>query len=288
METVPVAILLSLGIIAAGASYTAVIIPFFFAVLYAIMFFYLKTSRQIRHLDLESQTPLYTHFTETTAGIRHIRSMGRQHEYLRAGLEKLDTSQKPYYYMMTIQRWLALVLDLVVVVIAVVLESFALYVKSGRSQSGTGLALVNLIGFAQLLQAGVISWTGFETSIGVVARLNSLMRTTPIEDDPSPPDSLPPNWPTNGELQMSNVALSYRYVVLRIYNLQQLTYSNSTIDNMATPVLEEVSCSLFPGARVALEGRTGRYVTLLYSGNYTNRFKFQWQKLIHSLDSKSY
>lgn len=174
------------------------------------MFFYLKTSRQMRHLDLEGQTPLYTHFTETTTGLRHIRSLGRQHEFLRTGLEKLDTSQKPYYYMMSIQQWLGLVLDLLVLVVAVVLETLALYMHDGTSQGATGLALLNLVSFAQLLQDGVLAWTAFETSIGVIWRLKRLMETTPLEDIPTSPDSLPPNWPTHGELNMSDVVVSYR------------------------------------------------------------------------------
>lgn len=174
------------------------------------MFFYLRTSRQMRHLDLEGQTPLYTHFTETTTGLRHIRSLGRQQEFLRTGLEKLDISQKPYYYMMTIQRWLSLVLDLLVLVVAVFLETLALYLRDGTSQGATGLALLNLVSFAQVLQEGVIAWTAFETSIGVIWRLKTLMEQTPLEDTPTPPDSLPPNWPAHGELKMSDVVLSYR------------------------------------------------------------------------------
>lgn len=112
---------------------------------------------------------------------------------------------------MTIQRWLSLVLDLLALVVAVTLETLALYVRDGTSQGATGLALLNLVSFAQVLQEGVLAWTAFETSIGVIWRLKNLMEKTPLEDTPPSPDELPPNWPTHGELQMSNVVLSYRY-----------------------------------------------------------------------------
>lgn len=207
------AVLISLGIIASGVSYTAAIIPFFLACIYAIIRFYLRTSRQMRHLDLEGKTPLYTHFTETTAGLRHIRSLGRQQDVLRQGLLKLDTAQKPYYYMLCIQRWLTLSLDLLVLAIAVLLEAMALKFVDESSPSAIGLALLNLVSFAQQMERCFIAWTRLETSLGVVARLRSLVRTAPVEAKISPPTDLPPIWPQSGEITFKNVVLSYRYAL---------------------------------------------------------------------------
>lgn len=161
---------------------------------------------------MEGKTPLYTHFTETTTGLRHIRSQGRQEEFLREGLCKLDNAQKPYYYMLCIQRWLTLVLDMLVLAIAVLLESMALRFAGQTSESALGLALLNLITFASQIQRCFISWTSMETSLGVVSRLRSLTENAPLEDDMPPPDELLPNWPDKGCVTFSNVALSYRYV----------------------------------------------------------------------------
>lgn len=52
-------ILAELGLIASGASYVAIAFPFAFAVLWVLQRYYLRTSRQIRHLDLECKAPLY-------------------------------------------------------------------------------------------------------------------------------------------------------------------------------------------------------------------------------------
>lgn len=114
----------SAALIASGAEYFALVIPFCAVPLYFLQKFYLRTSRQIRHLDLEAKSPLYTHFTETLNGIVTIRAFGWQRGFLDEQLRLLDVSQKPYYLLFCIQRWLAVVLDLFVAVIATVLVRY--------------------------------------------------------------------------------------------------------------------------------------------------------------------
>lgn len=89
-------------VIVSGASYTAVVIPFILAVLYLVQKFYLRTSRQMRFLDLEAKSPLYTHFTETLTGAETVRAFGRETAALDEHRRRLDLSQKPYYLMFCI------------------------------------------------------------------------------------------------------------------------------------------------------------------------------------------
>lgn len=95
--------------------------PVSFVLVYFLQQFYLKTSRKILHLDLEAKSPLYTHFTETLSGIATIRAFGWQGALLEENLGLLDFSQKPYYLLFFIQRWLTLVMGLLVAGISVVL-----------------------------------------------------------------------------------------------------------------------------------------------------------------------
>lgn len=100
--------------------------------------YYLRTSRQIRILDLEAKSPLYSHFIESLSGLVTIRAFGWSETFQVVGFGRLktfadfvqerslmllDISQKPYYLLFCIQRWLALVLDLLVMVLAVILMS---------------------------------------------------------------------------------------------------------------------------------------------------------------------
>lgn len=65
-------------LIAIGAQYIGIILPLILLTLYILQKIYLKTSRQLRLLDLESKSLLYTHFTRTLIGLTTIRAFGRQ------------------------------------------------------------------------------------------------------------------------------------------------------------------------------------------------------------------
>jgi len=84
-------------------------IPLLAGVGYLIQRVYLRTSRQVRLMDLEAKAPLCTHFLESLAGIATIRSFGWVSAYRRRNNERLDQSQIPFYLLSQIQNWLALV-----------------------------------------------------------------------------------------------------------------------------------------------------------------------------------
>jgi ATP-binding cassette subfamily C (CFTR/MRP) protein 1 len=75
----------------------------------------------MRLLDLEAKSPLYSHFLESLSGLVTIRAFGWGENFQVQNHVFLDISQKPYYLLFCIQRWLALILDLLVMVLAVIL-----------------------------------------------------------------------------------------------------------------------------------------------------------------------
>lgn len=109
------------AIIASGAPYVAVFMPVTAVLLYVFQRFYIRTSQQMRHLELESKSPLYAHFTETLNGVVTIRAFGWQDKFLKDNLDLLDLSQKPYYYLFCIQKWLNLCMGLYVTGVSVLL-----------------------------------------------------------------------------------------------------------------------------------------------------------------------
>lgn len=114
------------AIIASGAPYLGGVMGVSLVVVYYLQQFYLKTSKTLRHLDLQTKSPLYIFLTEVKSGIVTIRSFGWQDAYVEEGLQLLDASQKPYYLMLCIQEWLSLVLGIFVAVISVILVSIDL------------------------------------------------------------------------------------------------------------------------------------------------------------------
>jgi ABC-type multidrug transport system fused ATPase/permease subunit len=148
--------LMSAIFISVGAKYLAALIPVAVFVIYLIQKFYLRTSRQLRQLDLETKSPLYSQFTETLSGLTTIRAFGWQRHCQAEHQQLLQASQRPYFTLFVIQRWLILVLDLFVAGIAVLLCVLAVFVPG---IGPIGVSLISLVTFSQQLTELINFWT---------------------------------------------------------------------------------------------------------------------------------
>jgi ATP-binding cassette, subfamily C (CFTR/MRP), member 1 len=230
-------VLVIAGLISASASYFLATVPFTLVALYAIQKYYLRTSRQIRLLDLEAKAPLYSHFQETLSGLASIRAFGWVDKFSEHNMQLLDESQRPFYLLFCIQRWLSVVLDLIVAALATILVIIVVTLRHEISPSLVGLGLLNVISFNSSLTNLVRSWTTMETSIGAIARLRDFLRTT--ENEMKPEETIEPSseWPHRGELEISNFAASY--------------------SESSELVLKQINLQIRPGEKVGICGRSG-------------------------------
>ena len=207
-----VTLLSSIGqliVIIIGSNYIAATIPVLVILLFFLQMFYLRTSRQLRILDIEAKAPLLSHFLETIHGAIAIRAFGWTKEYRDKNDEILETSQRPYYLLYCAQRWLNLVLDMVVAVIAIILVSIAVTTQA-TSGALTGLALVNIVSFGLNLKGLISGWTSLEISMGAISRVRDFVSSTESEDLPGETDCPPEDWPQNGHITLNNVSAAYK------------------------------------------------------------------------------
>jgi ABC-type multidrug transport system fused ATPase/permease subunit len=187
--------------------YLAIAYPFLGAVLYAVARFYLRTSRQLRLLDLEAKSPLYTHFLDTVKGIVTIRAFGFLQDDIRKNARLLNTSQRPAYLLLMIQEWLNLVLALVVMVLAVILVTLSIQLHSKSAFAGA--SLYSLITLGENLVGIVLFYTRLETSIGAIARLKAFNESVKPEDREEEDVVPPEGWPQNGVVELKGVSAGY-------------------------------------------------------------------------------
>lgn len=193
------------------ASYWLVLTyPFLFGILYGVQKYYLRTSRQLRFLDLEAKSPLYSQFLETLSGLTTIRAFSWQDKLVMLNDQRLDRSQKPFYLLFSVQRWLNLVLDLITCGLAIVLTAVSINLRGHVSAGFAGVALYNIMTLSAAMKAAVTVWTVLETSIGAVARVKSFEETTPSENKPEESEHAPESWPSLGALELRGVSASYR------------------------------------------------------------------------------
>ena len=145
------------ALIATGSYYMTITIPFMLLVIYYLQNFYLQTSRQLRILELESRSSVYKHFLETLEGLETIKAFGWQPKMIERHYRVLDHSQEPYYLMFCIERWLALVLDLIVAGLATVVVALAIYLRHSTSPGLLGVSM-NAIICKSFSCCNVVAW----------------------------------------------------------------------------------------------------------------------------------
>lgn len=192
-----------------ASKYMAITIPFVLVSVYTVQRFYLKTSRQLRLLDLEAKAPLYSHFMETLSSLVTIRAFERQTAFQERQLRLLKASQHPIYLLYCVQRWLSVVLDLLVGAVAVILITVATQIPSSTTAGALGVGLVNIINFNQGLTNLVRFWASLETSLGAVLRVKDYTENTAPEKTRQLSQEVPGGWPTTGALEFDAVSAAH-------------------------------------------------------------------------------
>ncbi|KAH6652223.1 putative ABC multidrug transporter [Truncatella angustata] len=229
-----------LVVVAVATPFVAVGYPLIFGVLYVLQNYYLRTSRQLRLLDLEAKSPLYesSKFQEVATGLISIRAFKWAGDYQRSYGLLLDKSLQPDYLLDLVQQWLSLSLNLISGIIAVAVTCFATQISSTSHAGLVGAGLVSLMTLSDLICATVRSWVQLETSLGAVKRLKDFEGIGPEKkhgNEMHPPDG----WPSSGRVEISGVSAGYG-------------------DAREKPnALQDVRLSIMGGEKVAIVGRTG-------------------------------
>ncbi|KAF9240331.1 hypothetical protein DTO006G1_8233 [Penicillium roqueforti] len=221
--------------------YLAITLPFLAALLYVLQKFYLRTSRQLRLLDLEAKSPLYTHFLDTVRGITTLRAFGFVREDIQKNACFLTSSQRPSYLLLMIQEWLNVVLDVVVMLLAVGLTTVA--VRFHSNSALTGAALYSLLSFGENLAGIVLFWTKLESSLGAIARLKIFNETTKPEDTDGEDIDVPEQWPQRSVVELKGVSEKYA--------------AKDQDDGKTSLTLPDIQLIIGSGEKIAICGRTG-------------------------------
>lgn len=183
--------------------------------MFPISVVHLHTTPRVANLAasrIGTKAPLYSHFIESLNGLVTIRAFGWAAAYGRKTLRLLDAAQRPYYLLLCIQRWLVLVLNLVVAGMAVLLMSLAVALRSHVNPGFLGVALVMMMSLGGTLTGFIQYWTLLETSLGAVARIKSFSEDTPSELLEAENGDPGKEWPQQGAVEFKDVGVKYRYV----------------------------------------------------------------------------
>ncbi|KAK1463361.1 ABC transporter [Colletotrichum melonis] len=232
-------------VMSVSSRYMAAILPFLIPTFYAIQHFYLRTSRQMRLLDIEHKAPLYSQLIETLEGLATIRAFRWEDNFEKVNLRRLDDSQRPKYLLACLQSWLTFSVDMVIAVIAVVLIVLVTTLREQIGPGFIGVALTNVLAFSGCVKAIITSWVMLEVSLGAVARVRNFSLTTASEDDSRVQRAEPEGeWPSRGAVELRKVTASYATktsntpssgkssLILCLLRMMDLDSGTITIDNV--------------------------------------------------------
>lgn len=167
---------------------------------------------------------------------------------------------RPQYLLDMIQQWLTLSLNLIVGIVAVAVTCLSTQLVSSSRAGLVGAGLVSLMTSGELACATVRSWVQLETSLGAVKRLKDFeVSANEHSDDDSKDEDLDPpaDWPSTGNIHIAGATASY---------------SQDTDSESGKIVLHDVNLNIGPGEKVAIVGRTSRYVIpVIYCSNIKSK-----------------
>ncbi|KAF4783878.1 hypothetical protein HER10_EVM0001269 [Colletotrichum scovillei] len=212
-------LLVQIGLLFSAQKMMATTLPLCMIAIYLIQKIYLRTSRQLRLLDLESQSAVYSSFLESVEGVTTIRAFGWEKKAETSNIQSLDRSQQPAYVLFCLQQWLGVVLDLMIAGIVTGLITLAIFLKGTTTAGQIGMALNIVIVANSTLLGLVTSWTNMEISLGAISRLKTLEANTPKEEKPYE-DFVPnDNWPSAGRVEFDNVTVAYNSDAIALQNI---------------------------------------------------------------------
>ncbi|KAL1762723.1 hypothetical protein FB107DRAFT_198344 [Schizophyllum commune] len=198
---------------------------------------YLETGRDLRRLEANTRSPIFSDFAEVLEGIVTVRAFSAEKRFMDNMHEMIDATSKCYYIYWLTNRWLQWCISTLGGLAVLITMIFSI---SSLNAGIAGLCITSALSFTDALYWACRNWTSLELD------LNSVERVVEYLDLPQEPPAIiedhrpPAYWPSSDSESLVSVEnLSIRY------------------SPELPAVIQNISFSLRGGERVGLLGRTG-------------------------------
>lgn len=210
---------------------------FISGVYYIVGILYISVSREFKRYDSITKSPIHQHFSESLSGIATIRAYGVESRFMKQNLNRIDTNNKPFFYIWVANRWLCFRTEVIGALVMFFAGVFVLMSIDKIDAGLAGLSLSYAIAFSESALWIVRLYSNLEMNMNSVERLMEYFNI-----DQEPPHEIPeteprPSWPENGEIDVKDVSLRYSPELPRVIN--------------------NISFHVPPNNKVGIVGRTG-------------------------------
>ncbi|KAM9927655.1 hypothetical protein OXX59_002391 [Metschnikowia pulcherrima] len=189
----------------------AIAIPALVAIFVAISNFYQASGREIKRLEAVQRSLVYNNFNETLSGMDTIKAYRRENMFVDKNSTLINRMNESYYITIANQRWLAIHLDVVATILALVVSLLCVFRVFDISASSVGLLLSYVLQIAGQLSLLVRMLTQVENEFNSVERICEYAFKLPEEAPAFVSETKPhESWPSRGEIRFENASLAYR------------------------------------------------------------------------------
>ncbi|KAK7049860.1 hypothetical protein VNI00_005290 [Paramarasmius palmivorus] len=177
---------------------------------YFMALFYRRTSVEIKRLDSLSRSAFYSSYSETLTGLATVRAYRDENKATTDAETKLDAEMRAYYLTITLQRWLALRLDLFANILIWGIVVAAARGRASIDPAKIGVVISYALSITAVFSEMINTFAENEQNMNAAERLLVYTTLSPEKDEGQAkhvPDSA---WPSRGEIVFSNVEFAYR------------------------------------------------------------------------------
>ncbi|XP_043861170.1 ATP-binding cassette sub-family C member 10 isoform X2 [Dromiciops gliroides] len=227
-----------LAVLGSGLPWLLLLLPPLGALYYSIQRHYRASSRELRRLSSLTLSPLYTHLSESLAGLSIIRASRASCRFEEENEKLLELNQRCQFASSACQQWLDIRLQLMgaTVVSAIAIIALIQHYQHLANPGLVGLSLSYALSLTGLLSGLVSSFTQTETMMVSVERLEEYSCDLPSEPQ-GQQIQVGVGWLSQGHVEFQDVVLAYR----------------PGLPN----ALDGVTFDVLPGEKIGIVGRTG-------------------------------
>ncbi|KAJ7147242.1 hypothetical protein C8R46DRAFT_1129771 [Mycena filopes] len=211
------------------------------ALLYrAIAIGYIGTSRDLRRMESNNRSPIFSNFGEVLTGIVTVRAFSVENRFLQNFFQSVDGMNQMWSTFWNLNRWLMAQFDFLCDVSVFITALFSVALLPNNAGLA-GLAITSALTFSGNVYWACRAWTDLELDLNAVERVVEYTKLPQESPAIIEGHRTPAYWPSSAD----NSAL----VVVEDLNLKYAP-------GLPT-VLHNISFQLKAGERVGLVGRTG-------------------------------
>ncbi|XP_032726603.1 cystic fibrosis transmembrane conductance regulator isoform X1 [Lontra canadensis] len=226
--------------------------------------YFLHTSQQLKQLESEGRSPIFTHLVTSLKGLWTLRAFGRQPYFETLFHKALNLHTANWFLYLSTLRWFQMRMEIIFVIFFIAVTFISILT------TGEGVGTVGIILTLAMNIMGTLQWA-VNSSIDVDSLMRSVSRVFKFIDMPAE-ESKPPtkSFKPSKDVQLSKVLITENHHVREddIWpSGGQMTVKDLTAKytDGGNAILENISFSISPGQRVGLLGRTGSGKSTLLS-----------------------